>query len=358
MNTFKDKILIIGGYGAVGAFISKDLAKKYPGKLIIGGRDINKAIRLIDDNSLDATPLKIDLDSIRPSEIPVAEIHTAICCVEYLKTDYFLLLCIQYKINYTELGTSYKAFQRFTTYAAEIEKSKICFIPGVGLMPGLSGIFVQDSISKLHKIRCVQSFVLLGLGENHGLDAIRWMLEYADQKYHVKLENKEKQVKSFSNPIKEQLLSENRPRKFYRFNFGDQHVIVDSDMADEAHTRIAFDSGFITWLIVILGKFGLLTILKKSSPVTVRKWLSKFTSGSENFAVQCHCYGQNSDEIIYLAEGVGEARGTAVVAAYAVTQLYKSSGNVGLRRLEEVVNRNEFFEYLRELNIKIIIKEQ
>lgn len=40
MKSPKDKILIVGGYGAVGKTVSYKLAKAFPCKVIIGGRNV------------------------------------------------------------------------------------------------------------------------------------------------------------------------------------------------------------------------------------------------------------------------------------------------------------------------------
>tara|TARA_R110002072_G_scaffold166080_1_gene319301 strand:+ start:9255 stop:10331 length:1077 start_codon:yes stop_codon:yes gene_type:complete len=357
MNSLKDKILIVGGYGAVGSIVSKILTEKYPKKVIIAGRNKDKANDLINKSNIEALPIKIDLESNYFDEINFEEVHTAICCIEYLKNDNFIHSCIKNQVNYTELATSYEAYLRLTNYNDEVEKSGICLVPGVGLMPGLSGVFVQNAISRLNKINSVQSFVLLGLGENHGLDAIRWMMEYANKTYTLKTEHGEELVSSFTNPRKEQLLNEKHSRKFYRFNFGDQHIIANSVKVNFAETRLAFDSSFVTWLMAVMKKINLLTKLSKIKPQTLKKWLTKFSFGSENFGIQTHCYGENMAQIIYLAEGIKEAKATGIIAAYTVSNLYQTNNKIGVKRLEEIIQFEEFVKHLKENQINIKIKE-
>lgn len=266
----RDKILIVGAYGSVGTVVTQILSDTFPHRLILAGRSKEKAQKLIADLAIEALAVQIDLGAEAFDEINFAEIHTVICCAEFLQNDQFILSCIKHQINYTELATSYQAYQRLKMYNGLAEKSGTCIIPGVGLMPGLSEIFTQDAILKLDAVRKVESFILLGLGENHGLDAIRWMMEYAGKTYSVKTESGSQQVHSFTDPLSEQLLSENHPRKFYRFNFGDQHIIANSMAVGEAHTRLAFDSGFMTWVIARAKKLGLLNKLTKIQPQTLK----------------------------------------------------------------------------------------
>jgi saccharopine dehydrogenase (NAD+, L-lysine-forming) len=357
MNLMKNKILIVGGYGNVGAVIVKMTAEMFPGKIVVAGRNKEKAQQLIKDLNIKASAIKIDLGTNEFDETTFEEIHTAICCIEFLQNDNFILSCIKNQVNYTELATSYEAYQRLIKYHNDAEKSGICLIPGVGLMPGLSGVFVQNAILTLYQIEKVESFVLLGLGENHGLDTIRWMMEYANKNFLLKTQDGGKQVKSFTDPVNEQLLNENSPRKFYRFNFGDQHIITESLEVNAAETRLAFDSRFVTWILGLLKKLGLLAKLSKINPLDIKKLLTRFQFESEQFAVQTHCYGKNRKEIIYLAAGFNEAKVTGVIAAYAVSCLYHST-EPGIKRFEELIQFDDFVEYLKKLHIRIQIKKQ
>lgn len=352
----KDKILIVGGYGAVGKFVSECLAKEFPGKVIIAGRDKRKATAFILKQGLSAIPAAIDLSSNSFHDINFEEVHTAISCIEYLQNDNFVRKCIEYHIHYTELGTSYEAFLRLIRYKKEVEKSKICLIPGVGLMPGLSGVFVQNAFLALKKIDEVQSFIVLGLAEDHGVDAIRWMIETAGKPFTTKTKHGLKQFKSFSDPVQVQLLTEIHPRKFYRFDFGDQHIITNFMEVQVAATRLAFDSRFVTWLIGVLSKIGFLKWLNKLNPQTIKKWLTKFRIGSEKFTFQTHCYRHRENELIYMARGANEAHATGVIAAYAVRLLYQDNSLTGIRRLEEIIEFEDFTQHLQKNQISTSIK--
>jgi saccharopine dehydrogenase-like NADP-dependent oxidoreductase len=357
MNLQKDKILIVGGYGNVGTAVSKILAKKFPAKIIIAGRNIEKGQKLIDELNLKAKAVKLNLNTEDFNEISFEEIHTVINCVEFLKNSRLIHKCIQFKINYTELATSFEAYNRLLKFIKEFEDAGTCLVPGVGLMPGISGIFVQNAISRLKQISKVQSYVLLGLGENHGLDAIRWMMDNATKSYSLKTENGMKQVYPFSKPVKMQLLNEKKGRNFYPFNFGDQHIIVKTNQAEFAQTYVAFDSRFTTGLIAVSQKAGLLKGLSKIKPKSIKKWLAKFRIGTEKFTVQTHCQGVNKNEIIYSAEGYNEANATGVIAVYAVLQLYPFSNNTGMKHLEDIVEYEDFIQFLNDFKINIRYKE-
>lgn len=351
----KDKILIVGGYGQVGQTVSEVLGKKYPSKLIVAGRDSSKAKVLIKRLNIEATASTIDLNESEPNEINLKEVQIAICCIEFLKNDNFIQSCIQNGIHYTEIATSYEAYQRFLKYRTAINNAGICVVPGVGLMPGMSAVFAKRAVSKLGEVRQLKSYVLLGLGEEHGLDALRWMIQYANQDFMIKTDKGLKHAHSFTDPEKERLLDEEISRKFYRFNFGDQHIIPRIMNVKMAETRLAFDIPFISFLFRLIKGFGLMPMLEKINPKNIRKALNSFRIGTKKFAVQTHCY-QKETEFIYLIKGLKEARATGLIAAYTVMKLYQSRVK-GITNFEDLIQFNEFINYLLKFEIEVKIKE-
>ncbi len=347
----RDKILVLGGYGAVGSTITETLGRKYPSKLIVAGRDILKAKAVIKQLKIDAIAAKIDLADNQYAGIDLEEIHTAICSIEFLENDNFILTCIHHGIHYTEVATSYEAYQRFLKYRKLVHETGIGLIPGTGLMPGLSAVFAKHAVKTFGRLDLLKTYVLLGLGEHHGLDAIRWMLQYANQDFMVKTNTGLKQVHPFTDPAKERLLNENHSRKFYRFNFGDQHIIPRTLTVHRAETRLAFDSRVVTWLFYIIKKIKLMPVLAKIDPSRIKKVLEYFRFGSDDFAVQTHCFCQG-EELTYLAKGAGEARATGIIVAYAAMQLLTNNIQ-GIRNFETMIRFNEFSNYLKGYKIEI-----
>lgn len=351
-----NKILIIGGYGAVGRVLSTRLSEKYPDLVLIGGRNKKKAENLIIEKNLKAHPIYIDLEIVASYEHLLDAIHTVICCVEYLEDDFFIEQCSQAGINYIELATSYEAYQRLLKFGERFMDSNAVLVPGVGLMPGLSGVFSTLAISTFHQIKSVSSFVLLGLGEKHGLDAIRWMVQSANKSFFLETESGPEKVETFGDPIKIRLLHEQAPRTFYRFDFGDQHIIKNEMAVQVAETRLAFDIRWVNALVRIAKRLGLLAWISRMNPKTIQRILNSFSIGSDQFAVQTRCLGEQGQQITYLAYGRNEASATAIIAAYVVAQVYERNDKKGLLRMEEVIVFESFQQYLYKNEIEVCIR--
>ncbi len=353
MVNSKNKILIVGGYGSVGSEISKRLDKLFPNKIIVAGRSKPKAQDFIYQNKLSATAWHIDVANIRLGELNLEEIHTAICCVEYLENNLFVESCIWDCVNYIELGTSYEAYQRLVPYQKTAKEKNIKLIPGVGLMPGLSGVFAHEALTKTPHLLQVKSYIVLGLGDKHGLDAIRFMLSYASRKFSIVNKEGVKTVDTFSDGEKITLLNERRGRKFYRFDLADQHILVLNNTIHMAETRLAFDSRFITGIIRFAKIVGILKWLPRLNPSQIKKWLNKFSLGSDMFSVQTVCTSRE-DEITFLAIGKKEARATAIIASYIVEKVYKNGKISGLLLMEEIIDFEPFKMHLAQNEIDII----
>jgi|GEM_PF-722352 len=353
----KDKILIIGGYGTVGSIVSRQLALRYPSKIIVGGRNKVKAQMLIEQNGLSAKAIYLDVEKERFKEVDFNEIHTAVSCIETMNIS-FILECLQFNINYTEVGASFKAHKRFFELSDYIDNADCLVIPSVGLVPGLSNILAFNGAKQFSQIDEIHTYVMLGLGDSHGVDSVRWMLEKANSSFKIKTKDGSVSVKCYTHPKSTRLLNEQRERTFYLFDFSDHHTIpllVDTKAID---TRIGFDSKAITYLFYLLQKIGVLKWYKNISPKRFKKVLDFIRIGSERFGLQIEINGKDSlgmqYSIKYLATGENEALATATVTSYASELMYLNKTQKGLKHIEEVCDLDELKGYLEKHNVKIL----
>ncbi|PIB38627.1 hypothetical protein [Maribacter sp. 4G9] len=353
----KDKILVIGGYGTVGAIVSRQLALRYPSKIIVAGRNKLKAENFIQKKGLIAKAIFMDIEKERFENVNFSEVHTVVNCIETMNIS-FILECIQLNINYTEVGASFRTHKRFYEIWDYIDNSDCLVIPSVGLVPGLSNIFAFNGAKQFSEIDEIHTYMMLGLGEAHGVDSIRWMLEKANSSFKIKTKEGSVAVKGFTHPKSSRLLNEQKERTFYLFDFSDHHTIpllVDTNAID---TRIGFDSRTITYLFYLLRKTGVLKWFKNIGPKRFKKVLDFIRMGSERFGLQIEINGRDSlgmqYSIKYLATGENEALATATVTSYAAELMYLNKTQKGLKHIEEVCDLDELKGYLEKHNIRIL----
>ncbi|WP_431130468.1 hypothetical protein, partial [Flagellimonas flava] len=71
----------------------------------------------------------------------------------------------------------------------------------------------------------MHSYVMLGPGESHGVDSIRWMLNHMNSPFEIKTGAGNVRGKGFTHPKSTFLLNENKKSTFYLFEFSDHHII-------------------------------------------------------------------------------------------------------------------------------------
>ena len=350
----KKSILIVGGYGAVGEKICEILSEKYPGKVIIAGRNLSKAVDLSNKLRNKAAPLEFDIYDSSKYNSALKGVHTVISCIETPTLITFFQHCVEAGINYTEIATSFETYKRILEFKGQIHN--VAVIPGVGLMPGLSNIMAYDLGKKLDNVSEVGLNLMLGFGEEHGLDAIRWVLENIDSKYEIKMDGKIIAAESFSNPHTTTLLTESRPRTFYQFNFADQHVLKLTLSPRKAISRIAFDSRFLTWIIYLCKKSGVLRFIKNLDPTLLQKFSKIIKDGSDQYAILIEVFGefQGKEQVLKgMAYGRKEAVATGIIASFIVDKLYNSEIPRGVFHAEEVVSPKDLYNYCKEHGMKI-----
>ncbi len=353
----KDKILVIGGYGKVGSVVSEQLARDYPSKVIIGGRNLYRANDLINQKKMDATCIYIDIDGEKFQEVDFEKLHTANSCIETIGIS-FILDCIRNNVNYTEVGTSFKVHQRFFELLDYIENSKSLIVPSVGLVPGLSNIIAYNEAKKFIQIDRIHTFVMLGTGDSHGLDAVRWMMENVLHPFKIKSNGSLVSVKGFTRPESTRLLNEKCKRVFYLFDFSDHHVIPIFTKTNSADTRLSFDSRTVTYLFHLFQKFGILTWLKYIKPSWLIKILEYMAIGTDRFGLQVEISGKYTPDkkVVHkcLITGQGEAFATGLVTSYVAKLLYENTTQKGLKHVEELCDFAELKTILEQHNIQIL----
>lgn len=352
----REKILIIGGYGTVGSLVSIQLANRFPEKIVIAGRNKVKAEAFIDEHGLAARGIYLDIENGHFQEIDFEELHTVVNCLETYNIS-FLLECINLDINYVEIGASYDTHKRFFEIADYINNSNSLVVPSVGLVPGLSNVMAYHAAKRLDIVEEIHNYVMLGLGESHGVDSIRWMLGKANSSFEIKTKTGKVFVKGFTHPKSVLLLNEDKKRTFYLFDFSDHHTIPLFINTKAIDTRIAFDSRIVTKLVYLLQKTGALKWYTRLDPTKFKKALDFISLGSNQYALQIEIKGTDKQKkpikLKYLVNGANEALATASVTSFIAELLYTNNTLKGLKHIEQICDLQELTEYLKKHRIVI-----
>lgn len=350
------KIIILGGYGAVGKLLAARLAKQYPGAIVIAGRDGKKA-KVLSDSIPGTAYIAIDAYDPKtyiPIFAPENHVHVVISCVELPKNSILAKEVLAHGIHFTELTATYEAHKKLLALQKTAIQHKSTAIVGVGLMPGLSNIMAYDVAQQLDTIDRIEINLMLGLGDGHGLDAVKWTLRNLASSYEIVETDQLKTVKSFTDPYKATFIDEKKPRRFYRFDFSDQHMLNRSLQAGQISSRLAFDSRLVTRSLNWLRKTGVLSLVKDKHANVAYKIMRTFPLGTDQWALQVEVCGLKENKRVshkLLARGCAEGNATAIIAAYVVSRLYENKLPPGVHAVETALDAKEVYAHARQRGI-------
>ncbi|KAA3616827.1 MAG: Saccharopine dehydrogenase [Calditrichaeota bacterium] len=347
-----NKILIVGGYGAVGRIIAIKLGSIFQNQVIVAGRNYQKAKELSINLDRKVIPLELDITSISIDDERLSEIKIVIVCIDQ-KNIKFVKECIRQGIHYIDVSASYEFLSKIELLNSEARNYSSTVVLSVGLIPGLTNLLAKLCKSKIKDMKYADIYVMLGLGESHGEAAIRWTLENINTKYFITDFGEKIQVSSFENG-KHTIFPDNiGKRTAYRLNFSDQHVIPRTLEINSASSWLCFDSKIITLFIAVLKKTGLSKIFDfKPIQNFLIRILKVSYFGSKQFIVKVEARNSQKEEVLYECSlsGEGEAKITALVAAQVAEFVLKSkSVNGGVFHIEQLINPLEFIENLKNV---------
>lgn len=347
----KDKILIIGGYGKVGSIISIELAKLFPNKIIVAGRNYKKANELSELLQGKVIPYKLDINKEIEDNF-LADIKLVIMCIDQDNTS-FVEKCIENNIVYIDITANHFFIKQVELLNKLAKEKKSSVILSVGLAPGITNLLAKYGTQKLALVNLIEIYILLGIGEKHGEAAYRWTFDNIHSSYYLK---KNILIKSFSKPKKSNLLGE---RNFYTFNFSDQHTLAKTLSINKVITRMAFDSKILTHFVALCRKFYLTRIYtNKNIQDFFIALFTKTTVGSDLFAVKIIVKNDNAEKNEFSFSGNGEGKITAYVAIELVKYILSENKIYGVKHIHQIIDDipnflNKLKQYDNSIEINI-----
>lgn len=341
----KENIVVIGGYGAVGCVISRYLAQHFPGNVIVAGRSWDKAQQLA--NKLEYKVLPYQLDIADPENV-ILPVHTSlvIMCIDQ-DNPRFVEQCIERGIHYIDITANQKLITEIERLDEKAKKNQVSVILSVGLAPGITNLLVQQGINQQPGSTAAAISVLLGLGEKHGDAAYRWTFDNMHSTYQLSKNGKPISIRSFALPKEMELQGK---RRFYSFNFSDQHTLLKTTSLEQVITRMAFDLKWITRGMALLRKTGLTVLLRyKSVQNILIPMFKKSGMGSDVFGVKAEVTDLQNTIYCCSVTGYGEGKITAYYAIETALYLKNNPVSFGVRHSHQIImNIPDFLQRLKK----------
>jgi saccharopine dehydrogenase (NAD+, L-lysine-forming) len=347
------KILIIGGYGAVGSIITRHLAKLFPHQIIVAGRSIQKAQQFAATLDHTIIPHELDLSNLASTDI-FNDTGMVIMCID----DQFVRvanLCADLGIHYIDITANQNIISKIEQLHSKAILNKSSMLLSVGLAPGITNLLAQHCTEKLKEVQAVDISILLGLGEQHGEHAYKWTFDNIHSSYSLKNGDQTTLVKSFTQQKTTELIGK---RRFYLFNFSDQHTLSKTTSIQKVTTRMAFDSRFLTQSIGLLRKTGITKIFTRDKIQHFMIALfRKRMIGSDVFAVKAEAVNAFNEKYACSVKGYGEGKMTAFFAVQTALLMLQQSAPSGVHHSHRFIqNIPGFLTTLQTFDEKIQIE--
>lgn len=345
-----DKILVIGGYGAVGSIISTALAKQFPHKVIAAGRSFEKAKALAATSGQAIIPARFEAQHFQAHMDLLAAVKLVIMCIDQEDTR-FMSWCMEAGIDYIDITASQQLIEKAEQLDTLAKKYQTRLLLSVGLAPGITNLLAQYSLQQFENPELLDIFIVLGLGEQHGDAAYRWTMDNLDRRFTLKQGSDSLVVESFSDPEETMLLGK---RTFYRFPFSDQHSLARTTGLP-VNTRMAFDARWFTKLIAIMKRLGLSRLFAYQSIQNAAIPLfKKATMGTDVFAVKARSRNTIGTYREAALRGNGEGKVTAYMAVEMALLLLSGSSAPGVWHSHQLVQDiPAFLEQLQQYDTSI-----
>ncbi|WP_033166502.1 saccharopine dehydrogenase NADP-binding domain-containing protein [Clostridium sp. KNHs205] len=354
-DNLKDKIIVVGGYGHVGQILCKELGELYPGKVYAAGRSYKKAEEFTGKTNNKVFPMQLDTESAAGIS-QIEEAKVIVMCLDQKNTD-FVRLCLNLGIHYVDITANADFHKKIEELRDMAVVNKATALLSVGLTPGISNLLAAKACEDMDESDSVDIAVMLGLGDKHGRAAIEWTIDNMYHNFSIMENGKRTEVKSFTEGKAFDFGEGLGRKKAYRFNFSDQHSLLNTLKVPFIKTRLCFDSDLSTRFFFIMKRTGIFKLLKyKRIYNGMVKLISGFKMGSDKFALKVEASGRKAGNNIkteVFFSGRIEADMTAKAAAAVTKELYTFDYPYGIFHINELFTIDILPKQVRD---KIIFK--
>ncbi|MFI2720771.1 saccharopine dehydrogenase NADP-binding domain-containing protein [Streptomyces collinus] len=310
------RVLVVGGYGAVGAVVTATLAAWFPGRVVPGGRDEVKARRLggVRVDVADPEGFVQALDEL-------GDVAAVVLCVEPPDAG-IARTCLERGIDLVDIGATLRLLDAVADLHDVAVAADATAVLSVGVAPGLTNLLARRAHEAVGGAEHLDLTLLLGSGERHGGDAVRWTVE------------------GLAEPVtarpRRTALPGYGTRTAHPFPFSDQHTLPRTLGVSEVTTRLCLDSRVLTAALFAARRTGLLRAARRPG---VRRLMTgafrRVHLGDDGFAIRAEAR-RGDRHATWSLTGRGQSRITGLVAAYVTRELLTGAPPAGVRHIEQL----------------------
>ncbi|WP_306061045.1 saccharopine dehydrogenase family protein [Natronococcus wangiae] len=348
-------ILVAGGYGTVGRYITDDLASTFPGRVIAGGRDEQKASALADKvgNGVVAQHLDVtDADSI---DAALEGVGFVINTIDHPDARLFRA-AIDHGFAFTSITPVLPVWETARSLSDRAEETGARIVLGTGIQPGISNMLARLGATRVGTVDTVSTALVLSIGDEFGPASLSEMMDLASHPYEIAISGYQKHVSPFDGESMVIFPEPVGERWTYLFPLPDQFYYAQTLGADTVTVRFALDPPWLGRVLATVAGWGRAsTLMDQPLPRRVLSealdLVHRLYKGRDWFSLTVDVVGSDSSVAFTLTD-LGQARATGISAATVGRALYEGRIDApGVRLSEEVIDPTWFFGRLAKRNL-------
>ncbi|GHE90783.1 hypothetical protein GCM10018785_66890 [Streptomyces longispororuber] len=340
------RVLVLGGYGAVGAVAARSLARRLPGRVVVAGRDIGRARRLAEDSGGTLLAARVDLGDPVSLARALDGVSLVVLCVEPPDgAPHPARLLFERGVGLVDVTASRELVAEVEAHGALARARGARAVLSVGVAPGLTNLLARQVHADLGGADRVDLSVVLGAGEPHGKDAVRWTVGRLGQREAGR--GPGQRAAGGGGPLRVTTGPSGAARTHHPFPFSDQYTLRRTLGVPEVTTRLALDSGPLTGLLFGLRAAGAFRAARAvgAEPALTALFGAVHVGGAD-FTVRAdaHRGGRHAARAV---TGRAQSRFTGLVAAWAAARAHAGRVPAGVRHIEELADAPDLLGELR-----------
>jgi saccharopine dehydrogenase-like NADP-dependent oxidoreductase len=354
-------ILIVGGYGVVGGRIAAELAPDYPDRVIVAGRDLDRANAAATAIGHGVRGREADVTLSSSIAAALGDVAVVMSCIDQPGRG-LLHAAIERGLRYTDITPHLTELGRglgFERIDAAARASGARLVLGTGIVPGIANVMVRALADGLGGATGIETSLLLSARDVAGPASFDYFLQELSMPFEIHVNGADHPAYAFSDQRLVEFPAPVGMRPAYLFPFSDQVLYPRTMGARTALTRLAIEP---SWLAKLLAMVVRSRAARLISHEAVRHAISQrrrkvMSSEDTRFALRVDVthHGQSSHATL-----VGRTQADAAAAGATGVLRALLDGEVakpGAWMPEQVIDPGPFFERLaaQGLSVKLAL---
>lgn len=346
-----DDILVVGGYGVVGHLVAAHLAARFPGRVVVAGRDAERATALSRRLGNGVRSRRLDVN--HPGQLAdcLSGVGTVMACVAQAEPR-LLRAAVADGLAYTDIAPRLAFWDGADVLHAVAQRTGARVLLGAGLSPGISNLMAKKLSELAGRVESVETAILLSLGDAYGADSLHHVLESLERPFKVFRRGRYESATPFSEGARIHFPTLGR-RTAYVFPWSDVVYYPKTLGVETAIGRLALDPPWLNGALRLLVRAGAPAWLERHGMLGGKGGavarLRRVHSGNDHFELRVRVEASGKQLVMSLA-GRKQAEVTAA-GAFELCRLLAAGemSSPGVWLPEQVVQADPFFSALERL---------